>query len=180
MRTIRETSCALAFAACALLASVDASATTPKSGLALQLPTVSMRSIEWAEAKSADALRAGTPLPAPMAALARKVGVRDPSKVRVMVVEEIPLPDEPMLRRAARQVGIAPASAAGLTLGYAVLVRRGFEADARLMSHELRHVAQYEAMGGLRPFLSQHLVDLTVHGYENSPFEVDARRHEVE
>ena len=89
-----------------------------------------------------------------------------------------PLPDEPALKAAALQVGLSPASAAGMTIGYAVVVRRGYETSTRLLSHEFRHVAQYEASGGIRPFLAVHLADLAAFGYEDSPFEVDARAHE--
>lgn len=39
---------------------------------------------------------------------------------------------------------------------------------------------QYEARGGIAPFLQQHLADLARFGYEDSPFEVDARAHEVD
>jgi hypothetical protein len=43
----------------------------------------------------------------------------------------------------------------------------------------LLHVAQYEACGGIGGFLAVHLADLVAFGYEDSPFEVDARAHEV-
>jgi hypothetical protein len=72
-----------------------------------------------------------------------------------------------------------PQSADGMTLGYAVLLKRGAESDARLVRHELRHVAQYEARGGIRPFLAAHIPDLMRFGYGDSPFERDARAHEV-
>ena len=88
------------------------------------------------------------------------------------------LPDEPVLRAAAQGVGLSQSWAAGLTLGHAVIVRRGFEREARLLSHEFRHVAQYESMGGIGPFLVSHLKSLVEHGYEDSPFERDARAHE--
>jgi len=94
------------------------------------------------------------------------------------VVDRIPLPDEPQLRAAALEVGLSPSSALGMTLGYTVMVVRGYEDNVRLLSHEFRHVAQYEASGGIRPFLGVHLADLVAFGYHDSPFEVDARAHE--
>jgi hypothetical protein len=75
-------------------------------------------------------------------------------------------------------MGLGEDNVTGLTLGYAIFVRRGHERDPRLLSHELRHVAQYEAAGGIAPFLAKHLVDLVQHGYDDSPYEVDARAHE--
>ena len=96
----------------------------------------------------------------------------------MVVVDRVPLPDEPALRAAATQVGLSEEWAAGMTLGHAVIVHGGYENDVRLLSHEFRHVAQYEAVGGIAPFLKAHLRHLAQFGYENSPFEVDARAHE--
>jgi hypothetical protein len=107
------------------------------------------------------------------------VGVRDPARVRVLTVDRLPLPEEPGLRVAAAQSGISAERAGAMTLGHAILVLRGEKGDARLLRHELRHVAQYEEAGGIAPFLSRHLPDLVAHGYERSPYEVDARSHEA-
>lgn len=150
-----------------------------EGGLAQQLPVIAPRVIQWAEVQSGQALRAGVALGAEQVKLARRVGVKHPERVRLVVVEEIPLPDEPALKAASAQVGLSQSWAAGLTLGYAVLVRRGYENDARLLSHELRHVAQYEAHGGIEGFLVRHLEHLVRYGYEGSPFERDARAHEA-
>ena len=57
---------------------------------------------------------------------------------------------------------------------------KGWEDDLRILSHELRHVAQYEQAGGIAPFLATHLANLAQHGYHDSPYEVDARAHELE
>ena len=149
-----------------------------KQQLAAQMPLIAQRTIAWANGQEAAALRTGIALTHDQVVLARAVGVKHPERVRIVVVDEIPLPDEPLLRAAAQGVGLSQSWAAGLTLGHAVIVRRGFEKETRLLSHELRHVAQYEAMGGIGPFLVTHLKSLVEVGYENSPFERDARAHE--
>lgn len=148
--------------------------------LALQVPILAPRVVSWAEREEANAMEHGRPLTPRMRALARLVGVAEPARVRVMVVDHVPLPDEPMLRAAADSLGFTQMNITGLTLGHAIFVRRGRDRDPRLLSHELRHVAQYEAEGGIAPFLAKHLVDVVEHGYEDSPFEVDARAHERE
>ena len=150
------------------------------TNLSSELPRLVPRVIQWAQVQSGQALQAGVALTPAQAALARRVGVREPERIRLLVVEEIPLPDEPSLQAASAQVGLSQSWAAGLTLGHAVIVRRGFEADARLLSHEFRHVAQYEAKGGIPAFLGEHLQHLVRFGYEASPFERDARDHEAE
>jgi hypothetical protein len=63
----------------------------------------------------------------------------------------------------------------GLTLGYAVLVCRDHEARPRVLSHEFRHVHQYEVAGSIAAFLPGYLQQIVAHGYANAPLEIDAR-----
>ena len=133
---------------------------------------------DWAVAHSEQALAQGVPLTPAQVSIARDVGVSDPSKVRIRVVEVLPTPQDPTLLAAAGRIGLMPQSADGMTLGYAVLLKRGAEEDLRLLRHELRHVAQYESRGGIRPFFAEHIPALLRHGYADSPFERDARAHE--
>lgn len=152
---------------------------TPAGAAASGLPMMVVpKAIQWAEGQSATVLAHGRALTPAQVALARSVGVGHAESVRIMVVDQFPLPDDELVRAAALRIGLAKPTIAGLTLGHAVMVRRGFENDARLLSHELRHVAQYEAAGGIPAFLAQHLRELDRYGYEDSPFEVDARAHE--
>ena len=169
---IRETLRAAALAA-GLSVAMSAHA-DPKPDLAAIAP----KAIAWAQEYSAAAVRGGTPLTSLQRDIAVKSGVREAAKIRLLVVDKVPLPEEPSLRAAAMKVGLSEEWAAGMTIGYAVVVRRGYENDVRLLSHEFRHVAQYEAVGGIAPFLQAHLQHLVQYGYENSPFEVDARAHE--
>ncbi|HWH40236.1 MAG TPA: hypothetical protein VNU21_10390 [Usitatibacter sp.] len=154
---------------------------TPADAAATAMPIMVVpRAIAWAEGQSTTVLAHGRALTPAQVALARSVGVGHAETVRILVVDQFPLPDDELVRAAALRIGLAKPTIAGLTLGHAVMVRRGFENDARLLSHELRHVAQYEAAGGIPAFLGQHLRDLHRYGYEDSPFEVDARAHERE
>jgi hypothetical protein len=84
-----------------------------------------------------DSLRSGAPLSSAVLRLARELGVRDAARVRIVVVDRVPLPEEGMLRAAALQVGLSQETASGMTLGYAIYARRGEEDDVRLLSHEL-------------------------------------------
>ena len=74
--------------------------------------------------------------------------MRNPEHVRVTAVETLPLPNDPELKAAALQVGLLGPGVVGLTLGYCVLLCRGHETP-RLLSHELRHVHQYELAGSI-------------------------------
>jgi hypothetical protein len=186
--TTGRTARALALAAAIAFMDCTASAAPPpaekpsptaQARLAVQLPKLAPLAVTWAEHLATSADAKGTRLTAPLEQLARRAGVREPEKIRIVVRDEIPLPEDPVLKAAALSVGLSQGDAAGMTLGYAVFLRRGYENDVRVMSHELRHVAQYEASGGIAGFLAVHLADLVAFGYEDSPFEVDARAHEV-
>jgi len=73
---------------------------------------------------------------------------------------------------------------AAITFGYRVFVHTRFwERDAELYLHELVHVHQVEALGGLRRFLSAYITLFArqyiktwswTTAYQNHPFEVEA------
>jgi hypothetical protein len=142
------------------------------------LPRLTTLAIEWAEQASSQGAQAGEPLDAAGAGIAREVGVALPGNVRIAVPEAMPFPEHPMLRAAAIQTGMLGPTMAGLTLGYTIFLRPGTR-SIRLLSHELRHVAQYEAAGSIAAFLPAYLAQIVHFGYHDAPYEVDARSHEV-
>src|SRR5204862_4832685 len=98
--------------------------------------------------------------------------------VRIAVADELPFPEHPALQAAATQTGLLGPHMSGLTLGHTVFIRTG-HVSVRLLSHELRHVAQYEAAGSIGAFLPGYLMQIVHFGYEDAPLEVDDRSHEV-
>jgi hypothetical protein len=146
--------------------------------LAASLPLLLPRAVAWAEAQAGIVLASGIALKPPGLQLARGVGVIKPENIRIGVVDLLPIPDDASLREAALQSGLLGPGMIGLTLGYAVLICRDHEANPRLLSHEFRHVYQYEAAGSIAAFLPVYLQQIVGFGYANSPFEADARAHE--
>lgn len=110
--------------------------------LRAELPHLLPKAIAWAEAQAAWVTNYGRPLDDGEVQLARRVGVAQPERVRVALVDALPLPEDPELRAAALQTGLLGAGMVGLTLAHAVFICRGHETK-RLLSHELRHVHQY-------------------------------------
>ena len=89
------------------------------------------------------------------------------------------MPEDRELQAAAVQTGLLGPHMAGLTLGYSVFVRRGHD-TWQLLSHEFRHVAQYERAGSIADFLPVYLRQIVEAGYFNAPLEKDAREHEID
>lgn len=151
---------------------------TMTTDLQSALPLLIPKAIAWAEAQSENAVRSGRPLDETFAFIAKSVGVAHPEQIRILDVARLPMPDDPQLHQAALATGLLGPGMVGLTLGYAVLVCPGFCRDVRLLSHEFRHVHQYEQAGSIAAFLPAYLQQIVSVGYHDAPFERDARAHE--
>jgi hypothetical protein len=134
--------------------------------------------IAWAEARSAEILRFGEPLWPEERRLAERVGVRAPDRIRLALVEAVPFPEEPHLAQAARALGLVGGGILGMTLGYGIYLCRSHR-NARLISHECRHVHQYEEAGSIMAFLGVYLQQVATYGYCQAPLERDASAHEI-
>jgi hypothetical protein len=148
-----------------------------KYDLAAVLPKFLPQAIEWMELRSAEILSRGKPLTAAGLRIARSVGVLDPERIRVELVESLPLPDDQMLRDVALQTGLIDPDMAGGTFGYGIYACKD-QATNRLLAHECRHVFQYEVAGSIAAFLPAYLKEIVENGYFECPLEVDARRYE--
>ena len=142
------------------------------------LPALLPQAIAWAEEEAARAAVSGRPPTSAELAMARAVGVRATECIRIQLCEQLPLPQDLVLQAAAIHAGLLGPNMIGLTLGYSIFVRNGHE-TARLLAHEFRHVYQVEQCGSLSDFLQIYLQQIVTVGYENAPFEIDARAHEV-
>lgn len=142
------------------------------------LPYLLPKAIQWAEAQSQEIQADGVPLAEKGLQIARSVGVQRPELIRLSIVEKLPLPEDEMLRVAALETGLLGPGMVGLTLGYSVFICKGHD-SIRLLSHEFRHVYQYEQAGSIAAFLAGYLQQIVMFGYSNAPFEMDARTHEM-
>lgn len=150
-----------------------------RSDLQELLPILLPRAIEWVNAQSEYILESGSPLNDSCLGLARAVGVARPENIRVSVVTKLPLPSDPDLRRVALETGLLGPEMIGMTFGYGVYVCDGHISN-RLISHECRHVYQYEVAGSIGAFLPVYLQQIATVGYHDAPLEVDARQHEID
>jgi hypothetical protein len=145
--------------------------------LATELPRLLPLAIAWVQSQEADVLATGRCLTITESELAKAVGVQSPDRVRIKLVDQLPQPEHPQLRTAAVQTGLLGPNVVGITFGYGVFLRSG-RVTNRLISHELRHVSQYETAGSIAAFLPTYLEQIVTVGYAQAPLELDAQRHE--
>lgn len=146
--------------------------------LSAQLPKLLPAIVQWAEEMEAFILKQGKPLEASLIEVAQLVGVSLVGKVHVLELDDFPLPADPVLQQAASALGLLGENTLGLTLGYGILIKRGLS-SRQLIAHECRHVHQYEQAGSVAQFLEGYLTSILQVGYSDSPYEVDARQHEI-
>jgi hypothetical protein len=142
-----------------------------------RIPQLLEQATAWVEQQCARILREGQPLDEGMTALAHSVGVVHPDRIRILEVPHLPVPEEEELRQASFAAGMLGARTDGLTLGYGIIVRQG-HGSIRLLSHEFRHIYQYEQAGSIAAFLEQYLPQVAAAGYQGSELERDACAHE--
>ena len=131
---------------------------------------------EWAKRQEAYVLEHGVRLNPEQAADARHVGVVEPGRVRVLVVDRIPLPENEELAAAARHAQIITDSSRGVAMGYAIVIRADSWRNRELLLHQLIHVAQCERSGGLDNFVREYLLDRrTSRDFSVGSFEDEAR-----
>lgn len=132
---------------------------------------------QWAKQLEEFVLAHGHPLGTTHAWDAHLAGVQDSAKIRVLVVDRIPLPDNPKLAEASRRLRIITEDTRCMGLGHALLVRGDAWNDRELILHNFVHVAQCERAGGLEPWVREYLSDrVSCPNFTIGAIEEEARR----
>jgi len=114
---------------------------------------------QWAKSQEAYILKHGVPLTRDQVVDARRAGVENTARVRVLLVDRIPMPDDKELADAARRTQIITDSSKAVAIGHGIIVRADSWQSRELLLHQLVHVAQCERSGGLESFVSEYLMD---------------------
>ena len=132
---------------------------------------------DWARKEEDFILAHGSPLGERAAADAAHAGVQDPGRVRVLVVDRIPLPEHPALAEASAQTHVITDASRAVAIGYGIIVRADAWGDRELLVHQLVHVAQCERCGSLEAYVRQYLSDRReCRDFTIGSFEDEARR----
>lgn len=129
----------------------------------------------WAAGAGRLAGRVGRVLTPEEQELAVRMGVAEPGRVRVVVAAEMPWPGPRWLHRLASRLGFPATESVGLCLGHAIFLHPAWAEQNDVLAHELVHTAQYERLGGVRPFLRRYLAECLAFGYVAAPLEREAR-----
>ena len=105
--------------------------------------------------------------------VAEKLGVLEPERVRVLVLEKFPMPQDSALLVEAKKYGLGSMTEGGRSIGHLVLLKPWVVAHKEVLNHELVHVAQMDRMGQ-EAFLRRYLIELEMMGYARSPLELEA------
>lgn len=127
----------------------------------------------WAEEQEQLILSNGDALTDVQLADARNVGVIHPEKIRLLMVNQIPMPAHPALHAATSAIHLITPDTIGLTLRYGIYIRSDHRNNRQLITHEFVHTSQYERLGGHSPFLQQYLHEYNTLG-SAAPMEQEA------
>lgn len=105
--------------------------------------------------------------------LARKLGVIQPERIRIVVLDKFPMPADPELLAEASGYGLGSYFEGGRTMGYAIMLKPRYANNPVVVSHELVHVSQHDRMGR-EAFLLRYLLEMEIVGYARSPLELEA------
>lgn len=145
--------------------------------LQARLPELLPKAIAWAEGLCARISAEGAPIDQELQDMARRLGVNQPEKIRVLEVHHLPKPEDPELCQACFASGMLGANMTGLTLGYHILVIKDCS-TLKFLAHNFRHVYQFEEAGSLQAFLSIYASQVLACGHNDAPLEWDARQQE--
>ena len=139
-----------------------------------QFETLLPLAVQWATEEEERILRDGVPLAEDEVVDAVAMGVRNPERIRLLQVDEIPAPRHPVLKAAAGAIRFLTPAPRALALRHGIFIRSDCWRDRSLIVHELAHTAQYERLGGILPFLRKYLFECLTIGYAQAPLEQEA------
>jgi hypothetical protein len=130
--------------------------------------------VKWASRQERKILRAGVALDELQLTDARLMGVVHPERIRLLKVDQVPLPANRLLRWAAKRTKLISVNTAGMALRYGIFIRSDCWQTRRLIAHECVHTAQYERLGGIGEFLGLYLRECLEVGYPSGLLEKEA------
>jgi hypothetical protein len=134
------------------------------------------RAVHWVTEMEKAILELGQRLSTESRKDAGAIGIQRIDDVRLVILDTIPLPNDPGLKQLAEETKLITDRTAGMTFGHGIVLKNG-SYDRRLIAHELVHVMQYERFGGIPAFLEKYVEEVAFPpGYPHGPLEREAER----
>ncbi len=134
--------------------------------------------VDWIKKLSQQVIVEGISLNDQQKVIAKSVGVTEVDRIRISFFDSIQYPDDDLLKKTILENNFLGPDMIGLTIGHGILIKEN-QLTNRLLSHECRHVHQYERYGSIDNFLSEYIKQIIRYGYLRSPLEVEARFYET-
>lgn len=135
--------------------------------------------LQWLNETESELLIKGKALSEDDITMARTVGVQHPDNVRVVILEQFPMPSNDLLRVEASKYGFGSEAEGGRTMGYVIMLKQKYANERWILAHELTHVAQQERMGR-EAFIRRLIAEHELMGYRRAPLELEANKLALE
>ena len=145
----------------------------PPANIVAKVENILPRALEWYDRVEAELLPQGRRLSEAEMAVARQLGVIRPERVRIVVLENFPMPEDRELRAEAQRYGLGSVSEGARAIGYVIMLKPRFMKSSTVIAHELVHVGQHERLGRA-VFLRRYITEMEMMGYSRSPLELEA------
>ena len=133
------------------------------------------KAVAWTQQQEQEIFEKGLPLSNSQIEDARKLSVKNPEKIRLLCVDQIPLPEDSELKSTNQLLKLITSDTIGLTCQYGIFIRKDYWNHRETVAHELVHVSQYERFESIHEFLSRYIPECIESEYPNGPLEQEAR-----
>ncbi len=105
---------------------------------------------------------------------ASEIGIQNAEQIRVLSIDQIPLPCPAFLFPIIERLGFPTLSTVGMCMNRGIYLRTDLKKIDPVLKHELVHTLQYQRLAGTRNFIEEYLFQCLNDGYNNSLLEQEA------
>ena len=110
---------------------------------------------------------------------AKDIGIQNVNRLRIVILNELPMPDTILLRKKAEKYGLGNSYEGARTMGNIIFIKPRYKDNSTIISHELVHIYQQEVLGR-KAFIERYIIEMEIMGYLRSPLELEAYKNQGE
>lgn len=147
---------------------LSARSSSGDGALAPKVENLLPRVLEWYTRVETELLPQGRLLSETEMKIARQLGVIRPERVRIIVLETFPMPEDRVLRAETKRYGLGSAAEGARAIGYVIMLKPRYAKSSMIIAHEPVHVSQHDRLGRAA-FLRRYITEMEMLGYFRSP-----------